>query len=160
MSDEAYDEQKVIDLVTEYYQLLFSLCYLSADDVDFPPPEGREIDPELCESLGLTPEVISLMRRLPCPREEGVMLGYQMFIPGSFANSFVNNKLIELGRDPEIAERLDFLAPAHIALSIMDDEGACLVLDSARSSAYPIVDFVDLLVPANENPRYASSGHI
>lgn len=91
------------------------------------------------------------MRRLPCPRAEGVMLGYQMFIPGSFANSFVNNKLIELGRDPEIAERLDFLAPEHIALSIMDDEGVYLVLDTARSSAHLIVGFVDLLVLADED---------
>jgi hypothetical protein len=160
MSDEAYDEQKIIDLVTEYYQLLLSLCYLSADDVDFPPPEGRDIDPELCESLSLTPEVISLMQRLPCPCAEGVMLGYQMFIPGSFANSFVNNKLIELGRDPEIAERLDFLDPAHIALSIMDDEGACLVLDTARSSAHLIVRFVESMVSADKDSRYPPGGHI
>lgn len=58
MSDEAYDEQKILNLVTEYYQLLLSLCYLSADDIDFPSPEVREIDKELCGSLGLTPEVI------------------------------------------------------------------------------------------------------
>lgn len=160
MSDEAYDEQKIIDLVTQYYQLLLSLCYLSADDVDFPPPEGRDIDPELCESLSLTPEVMSLMRRLPCPCAEGVMLGYQMFIPGSFANSFVNSKLIELGRDPEIAERLDFLAPAHIALSIMDDEGACLVLDTAKSSAHLFLGSIYLIIPADKDYRYAPSGHI
>jgi hypothetical protein len=160
MSNKAYDEHKIIDLVTEYYQLLLSLCYLSADDVDFPPPKGRDIDPELCESLSLTLEVISLMQHLPCPRTEGVMLGYQMFIPGSFANSFVNSKLIKLGRDPEIAERLDFLAPAHIALSIMDDEGAYLVLDTVKSSAHPIAGFVDLLLWADKDSRYSPGGHI
>jgi len=94
MLDAVYNELQIVDLITEYYQLLFSLCYLSANDVDFPPPEGRKIDDEFCDSLDLVPEVRSLMRRLPCPCEEGVMLEHQMFIPGSLANSFVNSKLI------------------------------------------------------------------
>ena len=139
MSDDAYDESHIVSLVTEYYNLILSLCYLSADEVDFPPPEGRQIDEELCNSFNLTPEVRSLMRRLPCPSAEGTMTEYEMFILNSFANSFVNSKLIELGRDPEYFERLDFLAPSHIAMSIMGDEGVWLVLDTARSSAYFVV---------------------
>ncbi|GAB7351189.1 hypothetical protein MBLNU459_g1633t1 [Dothideomycetes sp. NU459] len=134
MSSEQYNESRIIALVTEYYQLLFSLCYISAEDIDFPPTGGREIDEALCQSLNLTPEVVSLMRHLPCPCEEGIMLDIDLFIPASFANSFVNRKLIGLGRDPEIAERMDFLAPTDIALSIMGDEGAYLVLDTAKNT--------------------------
>lgn len=160
MSDDAYDENQIIDLVTEYYNLILSLCYLSAEEVDFPPPEGRRIDEELCNSFNLTPEVISLMRRLPCPSAEGTMLEYEMFIPNSFANSFVDSKLIELGRDPEILERSDFLDPSHIALSIMGDEGAWLVLDTTRSNAHLSSGSTHLLVWTNENSRYAPGGHI
>jgi len=160
MSDSVYDGSQIIDLVTEYYNLILSLNYLSADEVDFPPPEGREIDQELCKSFDLTPEVISLMRRLPCPSAECTMLEYEMFMPNSFANSFVNSKLIELGRDPEMLERLDFLAPSHIGLSIMGDEGVWLVLDTARSNAQLSLDYTRLLVLANKSSRYAPGGHI
>ena len=160
MSDSVYDESQIIDLVTEYYNLILSLNYLSAEEVDFPPPEGREIDQELCKSFGLTSEVISLMQRLPCPSAEGTMLEYEMFMPNSFANSFVNSKLIELGRDPEMLERLDFLAPSHIGLSMMGDEGVWLVLDTARSNAHLSLDSTFLLDLANKNSKYAPSGHV
>lgn len=134
MTGEPYNEQEIVALVTEYYHLLFSLCYVSVDEIDFPSPEGREVDEALCRSLQLTPEVISLMRHLPCPCSEGIMLEYDLFVPQSFANSFVDSKLIELGRDPEIAERTNYLKPTDIALTIMGDEGAYIVLDTAKSN--------------------------
>lgn len=160
MSNDAYDESQIISLITEYYHLILSLSYLSADDVDFPPPEGREIDKEVCDSLGLTPEVRSLMQRLPCPSAEGTMLEHQMFIPNSFANSFVNTQLIELGRDPETGERSDFLAPSHIALSIMGDEGQCLVLDTAKSRAQLIINTKNVLVLTDNDSRYDPGRHV
>lgn len=149
MSSEPYDESRIVALVAEYYQLLFSLCYISAEDVDFPPPGGREIDEALFDSLNLAPEVISLMRHLPCPCEEGIMLELQLFIPASFANSFVNSKLIKLGRDPETAERLKFLAPTDVALSIMGDEQAYLVLDTAKRNALRTIRFIEGLCLAD-----------
>lgn len=134
MTGEPYNEQEIVALITEYYHLLFSLCYISVEEIDFPPSEGREVDEALCRSLQLTPEVTSLMRHLPCPCSEGIMLEVDLFVPESFANSFVDSKLIEFGRDPEIAERTFFLKPTDIALTIMGDEGAYLVLDTAKSS--------------------------
>lgn len=88
------------------------------------------------------------------------MFEYEMFMPNSFANSFVNSKLIELGRDPEMLERLDFLAPSHIGLSMMGDEGVWLVLDTARSNAHLSLDSTFLLDLANKNSKYAPSGHV
>lgn len=160
MSENAYDGSQIISLVTEYYNLILSLCYLSAEEVDFPPPEGRQIDEELCESLNLTSEVKSLMRRLPCPSAEGTMLEYEMFIPNSFANSFIDSKLIELGRDPEMLDRPGFLEPSHIALSVMGDEGAWLVVDTAKSNAQLCIGSPYLLVPADKNSRSTPSGQI
>jgi hypothetical protein len=133
MSIHVYNEAQIIPLVTEYYHLLDSFCYLGIDEIEFPPSEGRDVDESLCYELNLTVEVISLMRHLPCPFAEGVMLEHELFLPRSHANSFVDNKLIKLGRDPELGENLWFLAPAHIALFIMGDEGRYLVLDTAKS---------------------------
>lgn len=77
-----------------------------------------------------------MTRHLLCPCGEGIMLEIELFMPASFTNSFVNSKLIKLGRDPEIGERLNFLAPTDIVLSTMGDEGAYLVLDTAKSSVF------------------------
>lgn len=137
MSTHLYNEAQIVALVTEYYHLLDSLCYLSVDEIEFPPSEGRSVDESLCHELNLTAAVVSLMRRLPCPCAEGIMLEHELFLPRSHANSFVDNNLIKLGRDPELGENLWFLAPAHIALSVMGDEGRYLVLDTAKSRKPP-----------------------
>ncbi|KAK6001129.1 hypothetical protein QM012_003212 [Aureobasidium pullulans] len=134
MSNKPYDEPQIIALITEYYHLLFLLNYITPHDIDSPPPEGREIDETLCQSLNLTPEVISLMRHIPCPISEGLMLEHELLIPMSHANSFVDSNLIEVGRDPELGENKWFLKSTDVALSIMGDEGQYLVLDTAKNT--------------------------
>lgn len=156
MSGDLYDESRIIALVTEYYHLLISLCYISATDIDFPPFGGREIDEALCQSLDIEAEIVSLTCHLPCPCDEGIMLETELFIPASFANSFVNSKLVRLGRDPEIGERLKFPAPTDLALSILGDEGANVVLDTAESGALGTICFIEGLLMANEGVRYAA----
>ncbi|THX32090.1 hypothetical protein D6D10_08219 [Aureobasidium pullulans] len=129
-----YKESNIIALITQYYHLLFQLHYIPPSSVSFPPPTGRILNLQLCHSLSLTPAVISLMQHLPCPCDEGIILEHDIFIPGSFANSFVNDKLIKLGRDPEIGEREDFLKSTDVALSIMGDEGSFIVLDTEKNT--------------------------
>lgn len=131
-----YKESNIIALITQYYNLLFQLHYISPSSVSFPPPTGRILNLQLCHSLSLTPSVISLMQHLPCPCDEGIMLEHDIFIPGSFANSFVNDRFVKLGRDPEIGEREDFLKSTDIALSIMGDEGSFIVLDTEKSESF------------------------
>ncbi|THX49253.1 hypothetical protein D6D11_05742 [Aureobasidium pullulans] len=114
--------------------LLFQLHYISPSSVSFPPPTGRILNLQLCHYLSLSPSVISLMQHLPCPCDEGIMLEHDIFIPGSFANSFVNDRFVKLGRDPEIGEREDFLKSTDIALSIMGDEGSFIVLDTEKNT--------------------------
>ncbi|CAD0054759.1 unnamed protein product, partial [Aureobasidium pullulans] len=97
-----YKESEIISLIAQYYHLLFQLHYIFPSSVSFPPPTGRILNLQLCHSISLTPAVISLMQHLPCPCDEGIMLEHDIFIPGSFANSFVNDRFVKLGRDPEI----------------------------------------------------------
>lgn len=134
-ASQSYDASRIITLITEYYHLLFTLCYYNPEDIDFPPPEGREVDTALCQSLNLTPEVVSLMQHIPCPTSDHTMLGYEFLLPNSHANSFVNKRFVENGRDPEAFERLDYLLPTDIALTLMGDEGQNLVLDTSKSVA-------------------------
>ncbi|THW92277.1 hypothetical protein D6D18_06366 [Aureobasidium pullulans] len=129
-----YKESNIIALITQYYHLLFQLHYIPPSSVSFPPPTGRILNLQLCHSFSLSPSVISLMQHLPCPCDEGIMLEHDIFIPGSFANSFVNDRFIKLGRDPEIGEREDFLESTDIALSIMGDEGSFIVLDTEKNT--------------------------
>lgn len=136
MSSQPYDESRIVALITEYYHLLFTLCYYNPEDIDFPPLEGREVDKALCQSMNLTPEVASLMRHIPCPTNDHTMLGYEFLLPNSHANSFVNDRLIEDGRNTETFERLDYLLPTDIALTLMGDEGQNLVLDTSKSVAH------------------------
>lgn len=133
MSTSPFDEQQIITLLTTYYNLLFSLCYITPEEIDFPPPSGREIDETLCHRLHLAPEVVSLMRHIPCPVSEGIMLEHELLVPQSHANSFVDGKLIEVGRDPEVGEDKWFLKGTDVALSVMGDQGRYLVLDTDKS---------------------------
>jgi hypothetical protein len=133
MSHQPCDEFQIIALITEYYHLLISLHYITLDCIDFPPPQGREISLPLCKSLNLTPEVISLMKHIPCPIDEHVMLDHEFFLPNSHGNSFCSERLIRMNRDPEIQEREAWLQNTDIAITIMGDEGRYLVLDTAKS---------------------------
>jgi hypothetical protein len=134
MSTHPYNESKIIALITQYYHLLISLSYIPPSYIDFPPPSGRQISPTLCTSLTLTPQVISLMKHIPCPIDEHVMLDNDFFLPNSLGNSFCSEKLIRLGRDPEIlGEREGWLEGSDVALSVLGDEGVCVVVDTAKS---------------------------
>lgn len=60
-----YNEETIITQITTIYNLLLKLSYFTSDRVTFPPESGHIINEELCYSLHLTPEVISLMRKVP-----------------------------------------------------------------------------------------------
>jgi hypothetical protein len=140
MSHQSYNESQIIALITEYYHLLISLHYITLDCIDFPPPQGRETSLPLCESPNLTPEVISLMKYLPCPIDEHVMLDHEFLLLNSYGNSFCSERLIRMGRDPEIGEREGWLQNTDIAITIMGDEGQYLVLDTAGSKSIPCLN--------------------
>jgi hypothetical protein len=138
MSTHPYSDPQIIALITQYYHLLISLSYITPSSIDFPPPYGRQITLPLCTSLHLTPHAISLMKHIPCPIDEHVMLDNEFFLPNSLGNSFCSERLIRLGRDPEIlGEREGWLEGSDVAISVMGDEGVCVVVDTVKSKFMP-----------------------
>lgn len=64
-----YDEDDIVQLITEIYQLHIKLCTIEADQVAFPPDGGHYfLHEETCVSLRIDPIVVSLMKRLPYPK--------------------------------------------------------------------------------------------
>jgi hypothetical protein len=138
MSTQPYNETQIIALMTQYYYLLISLSYIHPTHISFPLPSGRQISPTLCNSLNLTQKAISLMKHIPCPIDEHVMLDNELFLPNSLGNSFCSERLIRLGRDPEIlGERKGWLEGSDVALSVLGDEGCCVVVDTVKSKFMP-----------------------
>jgi hypothetical protein len=134
MFTQPYNEAQIIALISEYYHLLISLSYITPSCIDFPPPCGRQIPTPLCTSLNLTPNAISLMKHIPCPIDEHVMLDNDFFLPNSFGSSFCSERLIRIGRDPEIVgEREGWLGRSDVAVTVLGDEGVCVVVDTAKS---------------------------
>lgn len=60
-----FNEDEIVSLVTELYQLLIKLAYIDRDHIAWPPPGGHAISEDLCRELQVVPEVIWLLKRLP-----------------------------------------------------------------------------------------------
>ncbi|KAF3026674.1 hypothetical protein E8E14_014587 [Neopestalotiopsis sp. 37M] len=69
-----YDEDTIVQLITELSHLLIKLCTIEEDQVAFPPDGGHRINEELCESLHIDSAVVSLMKRLPYPKKHTVRI--------------------------------------------------------------------------------------
>lgn len=141
-SSEPLDADKIVCLWTKLFQLQVDLGYYpNADSISFPPPEGRTIDESVCQELGLTDEVVSLMKRLPCPSNfdeayDTTLLCDTMAIP------FDDTRWIRNSRDPErcweighdAPARTDAMKPTELTLLVAQDEpGYHLILDTEDS---------------------------
>jgi hypothetical protein len=60
-----YNEETIITQITTFYYLLLRLSYCTSGCVNFPPEGAHNFNEELCHSLHLTPEVMSLMNPHP-----------------------------------------------------------------------------------------------
>jgi hypothetical protein len=138
-----YDEQVIVDLFNELYRLLLQLSYFPPWQVAFPLPEGHAINEDLCRELHISPEVISLMKRLPYPFD-----GYHKPVFWqSRAFEYNRDQEILKGRDPEKADtgtdeelRLDYLLPHEISLTCWMDDGISVILDAKESKFVPNID--------------------
>ena len=65
-----YDEDDIAEIITKIYRVLVELCYISAEDIIWPPSaDGHVINEQLCRKLRLSPTVISLMKKIPYPKD-------------------------------------------------------------------------------------------
>jgi hypothetical protein len=138
-SSELFDSARVISLWTQLLQLQLDLGYYeNADSIAFPPTAGRVVDDTLCEELGLSEDVILLLKHLPCPLTideayETPMLHDSMAVP------FTDSEWIRNSRDPDrcwfaggdTPLRPGSMKSGDIALVIaVDEPGHHLILDT------------------------------
>jgi hypothetical protein len=139
---ESYDEDKIVSLWSEIFQLQQALEYYpSPDSIEHAPPEGHRINLDTCEKLKLSPRVISLMKRLSYPRDFDTAHDFPTF-ERSVAIPYTQDDQIVFARDPDTCFSLndeeevntEFLRPAEIALVVCLDEGGFhLILDTDAS---------------------------
>ncbi|KAF7529695.1 hypothetical protein G7054_g9775 [Neopestalotiopsis clavispora] len=140
----AYNEDTIVELVTEIYQLQIKLCAIEADQIAFAPDGGHHINVELCESLHYSPAAVSLMKRLPYPKKQEMQLDISL-LPEGFPLVYTHDSDIYNGRDPEYAPsggliplRLDFLLPQDVALTLMyTRDGVSHILDTQDGKLIP-----------------------
>jgi hypothetical protein len=78
-SNEAYDEATVISQITDFYKLQQLLCYFpDADSTTYPPPDGHAINEVACKHLEISPTVVSLMKKIPYPKDEDTAWQYNI----------------------------------------------------------------------------------
>lgn len=137
VSRTPYNEDTIVKIINEIYNVYLQLNYAPQRGIVFPPQGGHDINEHLCRELGLDPAVILLMKRIPYP----VASGYAWeipFAPYSRAFVYLEDDEIRAGRDPEQADmleelRLDYLLPHEIALTCSIDESTTWVLDTKES---------------------------
>ena len=71
-----YDEDAIVDIVTELYDVLVQLCYISSYDIARSSSTGEHaINETLCKMLHLEPTVVSLMKWLSERHPNGIEYG-------------------------------------------------------------------------------------
>ncbi|KAJ5775124.1 uncharacterized protein N7511_000135 [Penicillium nucicola] len=154
----SYNEETIVTQITTTYNLLLQLSYFSPDRVTFPPEGGHSINEELCHSLHIAPQVISLMKKIPY-----VVDGYHKpILWQSRAFEYLRDEEIRKGRDPELTDvadddelRLDFLRPWEVALTCWLDDGFSVILDTQSNT----IRLIDESEPPEDDFREESEAH-
>jgi hypothetical protein len=138
VTTEPYDETRIVSLITEIYKIQHLLSYLPDDAIAYSPPSGHQIDGAACEQTKLAPAVISLMKKLPYPKDfDGIAYSYP-FLNDTFAAVYTETECIIRGRDPENyvfdkPMRWDLLKPCEIVLTFARRDGVNILLDTEQS---------------------------
>lgn len=153
-----YNEDEIVSLVTELYELLVKLAYIDRDHIRWSPPGGHAINEDLCRELQLAPEVISLLKWLPYV-DEDCPYALHLF-PNSEPLSYLQDSDVERSRDPAAypdKPRRDYILPHDIPLTCPGDEGPYLVLDVRASTSFSSVRCLKMLsAKADTVVRYDS----
>lgn len=132
-----YDEDEIVGLVTELYELLIKLAYIGRDHITWPPSGGHAINENSCRELQLSPEVVSLLKRLPYVNGD---CRYVLHLfPNSEPLSYLQDSDLERSRDPAASPhrpRRDYILPHDIPLTGPGDEGPYFVLDVRESTIF------------------------
>ena len=135
-------EARIVSLLTKIYELQQALCYYPEDSsIVYAPSSGHQIDEPTCAKFNLSPSVISLMKKMPYPRNfDGIAYSYP-FANNSIAAVYTEVDCINTGRDPEnhmLGEplRMDLLKPSQLVITFARSDGVNILLDTEDSVHY------------------------
>lgn len=136
------------------YALLLKVNFIRREEIFFPPEDtGRHANLDrqhLLVNLGMSPEAISLVERLPFSRMEGRLFNMCVFFK-AMALSYLEQEDLEKCRDPHdmknnsVVEAGDassmsgsYLLPDDVALTLpYEGEGRTWILDLKYSTSMP-----------------------
>ncbi|TGO82343.1 hypothetical protein BPOR_0855g00020 [Botrytis porri] len=129
-----YDQQEIVTLLTQYYELLAKMRYFPASYIKY-APHDPPIDVDLAKSFDLEPQVIELLQALPYV--EGYSNEDEFILGGSFANMRDLEVLMQ-SRDPGFAspedgfddENGEYMRPWELCINGCGNHGAMMFLDT------------------------------
>ena len=132
-----YNEDEIAEIITKIYEVLVELCYISAEEIAWPTSAGvHVINLQLCEKLGISSTAISLMKKIPYPKDVDYACRMELF-PYSNPYCYLDAGETRSGRDPEnVMEeycRVNYLLPQDIALTHNPRDGEAVVIDTKES---------------------------
>lgn len=131
-----FNAAEIASLTTEFYEILSKMGQFPPETIKY-PPQNPPIDANFAKSLGMAPQVIDLLERLPYVEGNDRAWLYD----AEFADFRYKDQL-EQSRDPfhvkpdgwsYYSERGPYLRPWQVALNAMGDHGAVFLLDTWTS---------------------------
>jgi hypothetical protein len=130
-----YNEDEIVALIVEIYNLYILFGYLLASQVDWAPEGGHPFNEALCNELGIAASVVSLMKRLPYAKEwmyGHSSMEFHMF-PVSPTYRYLNDEHLHAGRNANMFGQDKQILPRDIALTDTMTYGTSIILDTEES---------------------------
>ena len=131
-----FNVAEIASLTTEFYEILSKMGQFPPESIKY-PPHNPPINANFAKSLGMAPQVIDLLQRLPYVKGNDRVWLYD----AEFADFRYNDQL-EQSRDPfhvkpdgrsYYSERGPYMRPWQVALNAVGDHGAVFLLDTWTS---------------------------
>ena len=132
-----FNAAEIASLTTEFYETLAKMGQIPPETINYPPQKNHTINVRFAKSLGMAPQVIELLQRLPYVEGNGRV----WLLDGEFAD-FRELDDLEQSRDPFHAkpdgwsyysERGPYMRPWQVALNAVGNYGAVFLLDTWTS---------------------------
>ncbi|KAF7954583.1 hypothetical protein EAE96_005703 [Botrytis aclada] len=129
-----YDQQEIVTLITQYYELLAKIHYFPTSYIKY-APHDPPIDLDLAKSFDLEPQVIELLQALPYI--EGYSNEDEFILGGSFADVRDLGVFMQ-SRDPGFAspeggyddENGEYMRPWETCINECGNHGTMMFLDT------------------------------
>ena len=135
-----FNAREIASLVTEFYELLSQMGQFPPATIKYPPHLHPPINVKFAKSLGMAPQVVDLIQKLPYVESNGRIWLFE----GLFAD-FREDEDLESSRDPfgvnpdgwsYYSERGPYMRPWQVALNAVGYHGAVLLLDTWTSKSF------------------------